>query len=79
MPSKILTTYGMTFGLWYKKKKRETKKMKFHQNEDFLRKAIEAGSTSKEIAKELRVSYKLVELYLRKYGIKHNSMQTHNS
>ena len=48
---------------------------KLHQNEEFLRKAIELGSTSKEIAKELHVSYKLVELYLRKYGIKHNSMQ----
>ena len=42
---------------------------KFHQDEEFLRKAIELGSSSKEIAKELRVSYKLVEIYLRKYDI----------
>ena len=51
--------------------------MKFHQNEEFLRKAIDLGSTPKEIAKELRVSYKLVELYLRKYDIAFVSQQDH--
>lgn len=49
--------------------------MKHHQNEEFLRTAIKLGSTPKEIAKELRVSYKLVELYLRKYGIQFVSQQ----
>lgn len=53
--------------------------MKFHQNKEFLQKAIEMGSTPKEIAKELRVSYKLVELYLRKYEIKHTSMSPTHS
>ena len=42
---------------------------KLHQNEEFLREAIGRGSTPKEIAKELRVSYRLVELYLKKYEI----------
>lgn len=50
---------------------------KLHQDQDFLRKAIELGSTPKEISKELRVSYKLVELYLTKYGIPFASQQ-HN-
>ncbi len=71
------------FGLF--KKQREITKMKFHQNEEFLRKAIELGSTSKEIANELRVSYRLVEIYLRKFDIKHTpkianscSQETHS-
>jgi DNA-binding NarL/FixJ family response regulator len=61
------------FGLF--KKQREITKMKFHQNEQFLRKAIELGSTSKEIANELRVSYKLVELYLHKFNIPFTSQK----
>lgn len=59
-------------------KKRETM-TKLHQNEDFLRKTIELGSTPKEIAKELRVSYKLVELYLTKFGIPFTSQKPENS
>ena len=47
---------------------------KLHQNEEFLRKAIEQGLTSRDIAKEFNVSYKLIEIYLRKYGIEHTSM-----
>jgi len=56
---------GMTFGSLRKKK------MKLHQSEEYLREAIYIGLTSKEIANELRVSHKLVEIYLRKFGIKH--------
>tara|TARA_B110000503_G_C6859239_1_gene294097 strand:- start:251 stop:412 length:162 start_codon:yes stop_codon:yes gene_type:complete len=42
---------------------------RLHTNEEFLRVEMERGRTSKDIGKRLRVSYKLVELYLRKYGI----------
>lgn len=49
--------------------------MKFHHNEEFLRKAVQMGSTPKEIAKELHVSYKLVEMYLRMYEIEFTSQQ----
>ena len=48
--------------------------MKQHQNQEYLQQKINEGYTSKDISKELNVSYKLVELYLRKYGIKHVSM-----
>ena len=47
-----------------------------HQNKEFLQKAIQMGSTPKEIAKELHVSYKLVEMYLRMYEIKFVSQDT---
>ena len=47
---------------------------KLHQSEEFLRKAIEQGLTSRDISKEFNVSYKLIEIYLRKYGIEHTSM-----
>ena len=46
---------------------------KLHQDEEFLRFEISKGSTSKDIAKSLRVSYRLVEIYLRKFGIPHES------
>jgi DNA-binding NarL/FixJ family response regulator len=55
----------MTFGL------RERQKMKLHQDKNYLQTKINEGFTSKDIGKELRVSYKLVEIYLRKYGIGH--------
>lgn len=43
---------------------------KLHKNEEFLRvEVLQRGRNSKEIAKRLRVSYKLVELYLMKYDI----------
>ena len=47
--------------------------MKQHQNPDYLKTKIEEGYTPKEIANENRVSYKLIEMYLRKYQIKHIS------
>ena len=53
--------------------------MKLHQDQSYLQTKISEGLTSKEIAKELRVSYKLVEIYLRKYAIKHVSQVQHGS
>lgn len=49
------------------RKKRET--MKRHQDETYLKEQIALGKTSKDIADEDNISYKLVELYLKKYEI----------
>lgn len=49
------------------RKKRET--MKKHQDETYLREQIALGKTSKDIADENRISFKLVEIYLTKYNI----------
>jgi transposase len=49
--------------------------MKLHQDQNYLQTKISEGYNSKEIAKELRVSYKLVEIYLVKYNIKHESQR----
>lgn len=46
---------------------------KLHTSEEFLRSQTENGNTSKDIGKSLRVSYRLVEIYLRKFGIPHVS------
>lgn len=43
--------------------------MKPHQNKPFLEQKIAEGYTSKQIANECKVSYHLVELYLRKFDI----------
>lgn len=43
--------------------------MKNHHNETYLREQIALGKSTKEIADENRVSFKLVELYLTKYNI----------
>jgi len=51
----------------------EQNTLKKHQNKEYLQEKIDEGYTSKDIGKELRVSYKLVETYLRQYGIKHVS------
>lgn len=45
-----------------------------HKDESYLRDAMTSGKTSKDIANELHVSYKLVEIYLEKYAIPFNSM-----
>jgi len=47
--------------------------MKLHQDEKYLQKKIDEGYTSSDISKELKVSWKLIEIYLRKYNIKHVS------
>jgi transposase len=43
--------------------------MKEHQNQEYLQQKVEEGYSAKDISKELGVSYKLVELYLRQYDI----------
>jgi DNA-binding CsgD family transcriptional regulator len=43
--------------------------MKQHQNQQYLQTKTDEGHTPKEIAKELNVSYKLVEIYLKQFGI----------
>lgn len=49
---------------------------KLHQDEQYLRKVFENGDmTSKDLANELRVSYKLIELYLEKYNIPFKSQK----
>lgn len=48
-------------------KKREM--MKNHQNEAYLREQIALNKSTKTIADENNVSFKLVELYLTKYNI----------
>lgn len=42
---------------------------RLHQDPDYLKAAIAEGKTSRDIATENRVSYKLVEIYLEKFGI----------
>jgi transposase len=43
--------------------------LKLHHDKEYLQKKIDEGYTSKDISKELKVSYKVVELFLRKFGI----------
>jgi hypothetical protein len=43
--------------------------MKQHQNQNYLQQKINEGYKPKDISKELGISYKLVELYLRQYDI----------
>jgi len=47
--------------------------MKEHQNQNYLQQKIDEGFNSRDIGKELKVSYRLVEIYLRKFDIKHVS------
>ena len=47
--------------------------MKLHQDESYLRREIDGGKNSRDIAKELGVSWKLIEIYLRRFNIKHTS------
>jgi hypothetical protein len=42
---------------------------KNHQNKEWLQQQIDLGKTTKEIANENKISYKLVELYLNQYNI----------
>ena len=42
---------------------------KLHQQKDWLQSQVDLGKTSKKIADEHNLSYKLVELYLRKFNI----------
>jgi hypothetical protein len=42
---------------------------KKHQQKEWLEAEIKSGKSSKQIADENRISYKLVEMYLRQHGI----------
>ncbi len=42
-----------------------------HQNKLWLSDQLAAGKSSKQIANENNISYKLVEIYLRKFDIPH--------
>jgi transposase len=53
--------------------------MKLHQEKNYLQTKMDEGYTSRDISKELNVSYKLVEIYLRKYNIKHVSQNNNGS
>lgn len=49
---------------------------KLHQDEEFLRQFFSNGHmTSRDLAQELHVSYKLIELYLEKYKIPFKSQR----
>jgi len=52
--------------------------LKPHQDKEYLQKKIDEGYTSKDISKELKVSYKVVELFLRKHGIPFVSQKPHS-
>jgi len=47
-----------------------------HKNKEYLQQKIDEGYTPKDISKELHVSYKLVEIYLRQFGVKYVSQVT---
>jgi DNA-binding NarL/FixJ family response regulator len=42
---------------------------KLHQEKDWLQSQIDSGKSSKQIANENNISYKLVEIYLSKFNI----------
>jgi hypothetical protein len=44
---------------------------KLHQQKSWLQSQIDLGKNSKKIANENNISYKLVEIYLRKFDIPH--------
>ncbi len=48
--------------------------IKHHEDAAWMANAIAEGKNTKQIAKELHLSYKLVELSLKRFGIKFNSM-----
>jgi len=45
--------------------------MKKYHDQEWLTQQIESGKSSKDIGNGLNVSYKLIEIYLRKFGIDH--------
>lgn len=46
---------------------------RLYHSKDWLVEQLADGKTSKDIGKHLNVSYKLVEIYLRKHNIDHVS------
>lgn len=45
--------------------------MKKHKDPEFLQDAVANGKNSRDIGREVGVSWKLVEIYLRQFGIAH--------
>lgn len=45
---------------------------KDYTDENWLIEQMKSGETSRTLANKLHVSYKLIEIYLNKYGIKHS-------
>ena len=51
--------------------------MKNHHNKTYLEEQIALGKSTKEIANENNISYKLVELYLSRYNIPYTPKERH--
>jgi len=49
--------------------------LKKHHNKAWLQEQLDAEKTSRDIAKEINVSYKLIELYLRQFDIDFTSQE----
>jgi FixJ family two-component response regulator len=52
--------------------------VKLHQDKNWLESQISEGKTSKQIADENNISYKLVEIYLRQHGIPFTPKKSEN-
>lgn len=44
---------------------------KLYQNKEYLQEQTRLGKSSKDISKDIGVSWRLVEIYLRKFDIPH--------
>jgi len=49
--------------------------LKKHHNKAWLQEGLAAGKTSKDLANEINVSYKLIELYLRQFDLPFTSQK----
>jgi hypothetical protein len=49
--------------------------LKKHHNKVWLQEQLAAEKTSKDIAKDINVSYKLIELYLRQFDLPFTSQK----
>ena len=49
--------------------------LKKHHNKEWLQEQLDAEKTSRDIAKEINVSYKLIELYLRQFNLDFTSQK----
>ena len=49
--------------------------MKLHHNKEWLQEQLAAGKTSKDLANEINVSYKLIERHLLEFGLPFTSQK----
>jgi len=49
--------------------------LKKHHNKAWLQEGLAAGKTSKDLANEINVSYKLIELYLQQFDLPFTSQK----